>query len=202
MLNSSPATPLTVEPVAKEAAEPAAPVPAVPVPVPTPAPVATQPAVAAEEPAAEAPVDESETQAPADDMPIVLAVDDSPTVRKLVSMTLGSRGYRVETAENGLDALRVLAQLTPVLILLDVNMPRMDGYKLCKMIKGHAKTQSIPVVMLSGKDGVFDKLRGKFAGCDDYISKPFKSAELLALVAEYARMSNIARYMEVVESAK
>ena len=100
-------------------------------------------------------------------------------------MTLESHGYTVESAANGLDALKVLATLTPNLILLDVNMPRMDGYKLCKMIKGHAKTQDIPVVMLSGKDGMFDKLRGKLAGCNDYISKPFESADLLQHVASY-----------------
>ena len=117
--------------------------------------------------------------------PIVLAVDDSPTVRKLVTMTLQANGYQVKTAANGVDAMKMLAQFTPALILLDIRMPRMDGYKLCKLIKSHDKTKFIPVVMLSGKDGLFDKLRGKLVGCDDYISKPFESADLLRHVARY-----------------
>ena len=116
---------------------------------------------------------------------VVLAVDDSPTVRKLVTMTLEGGGYDVRTAENGIEAMKMLVSFTPGLILLDVNMPRMDGYKLCKLIKSHDKTHRIPVVMLSGKDGVFDKLRGKLVGCNDYISKPFESAELLKTVRTY-----------------
>lgn len=115
----------------------------------------------------------------------ILAVDDSPTVLKLVSMTLGAAGYDVVTAPNGIDAMKLLATMTPALVLLDVNMPRMDGYKLCKLLKSHDKTRFIPVVMLSGKDGLFDKLRGKLVGCDDYISKPFETADLLRHVARY-----------------
>ncbi len=115
----------------------------------------------------------------------ILAVDDSPTVLKLVSMTLGAAGYEVVTAPNGIDAMKLLATMTPALVLLDVNMPRMDGYKLCKLLKSHDKTRFIPVVMLSGKDGLFDKLRGKLVGCDDYISKPFETADLLRHVARY-----------------
>ncbi|MCA9148274.1 MAG: response regulator [Planctomycetales bacterium] len=115
----------------------------------------------------------------------ILAVDDSPTVLKLVEMTLQSAGYEVVTAPNGVDAMKLLATMTPAMVLLDVNMPRMDGYKLCKLLKSHDKTRLIPVVMLSGKDGLFDKLRGKLVGCDNYISKPFESADLLQHVARY-----------------
>ena len=116
---------------------------------------------------------------------MILAVDDSPTVRKLVTMTLKSGGYNVTTAEDGVEAMKLLASVTPSLILLDVNMPRMDGYKLCKLLKRHDKTKFIPVIMLSGKDGMFDKLRGTLVGCDDYISKPFRSADLLNHVESY-----------------
>jgi len=118
-------------------------------------------------------------------VPTILVVDDSPTVRKLVTMTLKTGGFQVETAEDGVEAMKMLVNLTPDLILLDVNMPRMDGYKLCKLIKRHEKTKFIPVVMLSGKDGMFDKLRGTLVGCNDYISKPFESADLLRHVEEY-----------------
>ena len=116
----------------------------------------------------------------------MLVVDDSPTVRKLVSLTLEGQGYGVRTAENGVEAMKSLAEFTPNLILLDVKMPRMDGYKLCKMIKSHARTRAIPVVMLSGRDGVFDKLRGKMVGCDAYITKPFEPEDLLTCVRRNA----------------
>jgi twitching motility two-component system response regulator PilG len=123
----------------------------------------------------------------------VLVVDDSPTVRKLVSMTLRSEGYEMQTAEDGIEAMKVLVESTPDLILLDINMPRMDGYKLCKLIKGHPDTSSIPVVMLSGKDGMFDKLRGKLVGCNDYISKPFETADLLKSVAQHIERVALAK---------
>ncbi|MDB4439572.1 response regulator [Planctomicrobium sp.] len=122
----------------------------------------------------------TETQAP-----LILAVDDSPTIRKLLTMTLESAGFRVMTAENGLDAVKMFSQVTPELVLLDVNMPKMNGYKLCKLIKSHASTKSIPVIMLSGKDGPFNKLKGTMVGCNDYITKPFEAAALVEHVRQY-----------------
>ena len=121
----------------------------------------------------------------ADGRPLVLVVDDSPTVRKLVSLTLERRGYRVITAFDGVAAIKELGTHRPDLILLDINMPRLDGYRLCKLIKKHEATQSIPVVMLSGKDGMFDKLRGRLVGCSDYITKPFEADALTHKVAKY-----------------
>ena len=115
---------------------------------------------------------------------LVLAVDDSPTIRKLVSLTLSSEGFEVITACDGIEALSILANQIPDLILSDINMPKLGGYKFCKFVKKHERTSSIPVVMLSGKDGVFDKMRGKLNGCDDFLGKPFDSAELLAKVRE------------------
>ncbi len=120
-----------------------------------------------------------------DDRPLVMVVDDSPTVRKLVSLTLERRGYRVVSAFDGVAAIKELGLCRPDLILLDINMPRLDGYRLCKLIKKHEATQSIPVVMLSGKDGMFDKLRGRLVGCTDYITKPFEADALTHKVAKY-----------------
>jgi CheY-like chemotaxis protein len=116
---------------------------------------------------------------------IVLAVDDSPTVRKLVSLTLKREGFEVITADDGVEALQVLGETLPDIILTDINMPKLGGYKLCKFIKKHDRTKSIPVIMLSGKDGVFDKMRGKINGADDYMVKPFKTDELIAKVNQF-----------------
>lgn len=120
-----------------------------------------------------------------DGRPLVMVVDDSPTVRKLVSLTLERRGYRVISAFDGVAAIKELGSCRPDLILLDINMPRLDGYRLCKLIKKHEATQTIPVVMLSGKDGMFDKLRGRLVGCSDYITKPFEADALTHKVARY-----------------
>ncbi len=124
-----------------------------------------------------------------DGRPLVMVVDDSPTVRKLVSLTLERRGYRVISAFDGVAAIKELGSCRPDLILLDINMPRLDGYRLCKLIKKHEATQSIPVVMLSGKDGMFDKLRGRLVGCSDYITKPFEADALTHKVAKYLNLS-------------
>ena len=130
--------------------------------------------------------DDDETEAPTSDGPVtVLAVDDSPTIRKIVSMSLEGVGYKVVTAADGMEAMQQLPKCNPSLILTDISMPKIDGYQLCKLIKAHEKTKTIPVIMLSGKDGMFDKIKGKFVGCDDYITKPFQSSELLEKVSSY-----------------
>lgn len=113
----------------------------------------------------------------------VLVVDDSPTVRKLVTMTLEKNGFTVGAAADGVVALKSIAELKPRLILLDITMPRLGGYQLCKLIKKHESTKHIPVIMLSGKDGMFDKVRGKFVGCDDYITKPFDPEVLVEKIS-------------------
>ena len=110
---------------------------------------------------------------------LVLAVDDSQTVRRLISVSLERKGYRVVTAEDGMQALVKLAEHVPSLVLLDITMPKMDGYEVCKVIKRNATLKHIPVLMLSGKDGIFDKIKGRIAGATDYISKPFDIAMLL-----------------------
>ena len=127
-----------------------------------------------------------ETQAqPSSDKPVILAVDDSPTIRKLVTITLREQGYEVITAADGIEALNILAESLPSLVLSDINMPRLGGYKLCKFIKKHKRTASIPVVMLSGKDGMVDKMRGKLCGVDGFIGKPFNADDLIKIVQQY-----------------
>ena len=115
----------------------------------------------------------------------ILVVDDSPTVRKLISGKLEKCGHEVICAVDGLDALEKMNTLLPDLILLDITMPRMDGYQVCKMIRTNEMTREIPVVMISGKDGFFDKVRGKMAGTTGYITKPFGPETLMKTVETY-----------------
>ncbi len=115
----------------------------------------------------------------------VLVVDDSPTVRKLVEMSLERNGFRVVHAFDGVAAIKEIARQNPSLILMDVNMPRLDGYQLCKLVKKHETTRHIPVVMLISKEGVFDKLKGRLVGCSGYIAKPFSPEELVVAVEQF-----------------
>jgi twitching motility two-component system response regulator PilG len=115
----------------------------------------------------------------------VMVVDDSPTVRKLLTIKLEKHGHRVVTASNGMEALSKINEELPDLILLDVTMPRLDGYQLCKLVKTDAITKHIPVVMLSGNDGFFDKMRGRMAGSVAYLTKPFEPQALLQTVDRY-----------------
>lgn len=115
-----------------------------------------------------------------DQRKLILVVDDSATVRRLVAITLERQGHRVSTAVHGLDGLEKFEAIRPDLVLLDITMPKMDGYELCKTIRRSPGGKSTPVLMLSGNDGVFDKVRGKMAGATDYLTKPFQSEVLLA----------------------
>lgn len=115
----------------------------------------------------------------------ILVVDDSPTVRKLISSKLEKCGHEVVCAVDGLDALEKLNGMSPDLILLDITMPRMDGYQVCKLIRNNADMKDVPVVMISGKDGFFDKVRGRMAGTTDYITKPFGPETLMKTVENY-----------------
>ncbi|MEM7030403.1 MAG: response regulator [Chloroflexota bacterium] len=115
----------------------------------------------------------------------VLIVDDSPTVRKLVTLTLERHDFRVYPANDGFEALSVLGKETPDLILLDITMPKMDGYQVCKIIRENQSTKNIPILMLSSKDGFFDKVRGRMAGSTDYLTKPFQPDTLLTSIQRY-----------------
>lgn len=116
----------------------------------------------------------------------ILVVDDSPTIRKVVAATLDGTGHRVVTAADATEAIETLRkEAAPDLIFLDINMPGMDGYQLCKLLRQTAATAKVPIIMLSGRDGFFSKIRGRFAGSTDYITKPFKATDLLRAVAKY-----------------
>lgn len=116
----------------------------------------------------------------------IMVVDDSPTVRRLVAITMEHQGYRVVQAGDGYAAVEMIRREgAPDLVLLDITMPGLDGYQLCKLIRQHPETKHIPVVMLSGKDGFFDKVRGRMAGSSFYITKPFKPEQLLDAAARY-----------------
>jgi twitching motility two-component system response regulator PilG len=122
------------------------------------------------------------------DQRTVLVVDDSATIRKLVSVTLSRYGYRVAEASNGMEALARMNEVVPDLILLDITMPQMDGYQLCRLIKGNDLTKAVPVVMLSGKDGFFDKMRGRMVGASEYLTKPFEPHLLLQTVDKHCAL--------------
>jgi len=115
----------------------------------------------------------------------ILIVDDSATIRKVLALTLNKNGYRVIEANDGPEALKIIQAAVPDLVLLDINMPMMDGYQVCRILKSDPRTRKIPVVMLSGKDGFFDKLRGKMAGASRYLTKPCKAGEVLEVVQKY-----------------
>src|SRR5579883_2024453 len=117
--------------------------------------------------------------------PTVLVVDDSPTVRKIVQMTLQRENIRVITASDGLSALTSVADEMPAVILLDIQLPRMDGYHICQIIRKKLQFRQIPIIMLSGKDGLFDRMRGRLAGSTEYLTKPFDSAELVQTVKKH-----------------
>lgn len=117
--------------------------------------------------------------------PQVLVIDDSITVRSLVSRTLERRGYRVWGAATAEAALDELHRFAPDLVFLDIELPNMDGFELCQRLKSDPGLKGVPVVMLSGKDGVLDKFRGKRVGASGYITKPFSSSDLLEAAQEH-----------------
>jgi twitching motility two-component system response regulator PilG len=115
----------------------------------------------------------------------ILVVDDSATVRKLIAGKLEKSGHEVICAVDGVDALEKIEEIIPDLILLDINMPRMDGYQVCKLIRNNHATENVPVVMISGKDGFFDKVRGRMSGTTGYITKPFGPETLMKALETY-----------------
>ena len=117
--------------------------------------------------------------------PSIMVVDDNPTTLKLVSGKLEKSGYNVIPAIDGREALSKISDFAPDLILLDIAMPKMDGYQVCKMIRNREETKNTPVLMISGKDGIFDESRGKAAGSTGYITKPFGPGSLMRTVETY-----------------
>ena len=112
----------------------------------------------------------------------VLVIDDSKTIRRSAENLLTKEGCDVITAEDGFDALAKIAESNPAIIFMDIMMPRLDGYQTCALIKNHSLYKSTPVVMLSSKDGLFDRAKGRIVGSDQYITKPFSREELLGTI--------------------
>ena len=115
----------------------------------------------------------------------VMVIDDSKTIRRTAETLLKKEGFEVILATDGFEALSMIADHQPDLILLDIMMPRLDGYQTCALIKHHRVFRHTPVVMLSSKDGLFDRARGRVVGSDNYITKPFTSEELLSVIEQH-----------------
>ena len=117
----------------------------------------------------------------------VLVIDDSNTIRRSAEIFLKQGGYQVLLAEDGFDALSKVNDHEPDLIFCDILMPRLDGYQTCAIIKRNVKFANTPVIMLSSKDGLFDKARGRMVGSEDYLTKPFTKDQLLQAVEQHRR---------------
>jgi twitching motility two-component system response regulator PilG len=117
----------------------------------------------------------------------VLVIDDSNTIRRSAEIFLKQGGYQVLLAEDGFDALSKVNDHAPDLVFCDILMPRLDGYQTCAIIKRNPKFSSVPVIMLSSKDGLFDKARGRMVGSEAYLTKPFTKDQLLQAVEQHRR---------------
>ncbi len=117
----------------------------------------------------------------------VMVIDDSQTIRKTAESILAKEGYTVVTASDGYEALGRIVDQQPNLIFIDIMMPRLDGYQVCALIKANAKFRATPAIMLSSKDGVFDRARGRIVGSDEYLTKPFTKEELIGAVRKHLR---------------
>lgn len=117
----------------------------------------------------------------------VMVIDDSNTIRRSAEIFLRQGGYQVVLAEDGFDALAKVNDHAPELIFCDILMPRLDGYQTCAIIKRNPRFAHVPVIMLSSKDGLFDKARGRMVGSEEYLTKPFTKEQLLRAVETFRR---------------
>ena len=117
----------------------------------------------------------------------VLVIDDSNTIRRSAELFLRQGGCAVKLAEDGFDALAKVIDYQPDIIFVDILMPRLDGHQTCALIKKHPKYSATPVIMLSSKDGLFDRVRGRLVGSDQYLTKPFTKESLLKAVAAHVK---------------
>jgi twitching motility two-component system response regulator PilG len=115
----------------------------------------------------------------------VMVIDDSKTIRKSAESLLTKEGCEVFTANDGFEALAKIAEHRPNVIFIDIMMPRLDGYQTCALIKNNRLFKATPVIMLSSKDSIFDKARGKIVGSEHYLTKPFTRDDLLGVIADY-----------------
>ena len=116
----------------------------------------------------------------------VMVIDDSKTIRRTAETLLVREGCEVVTATDGFEALAKIADHNPQIIFVDIMMPRLDGYQTCALIKKNPRLSSTPVIMLSSRDGLFDRARGRMVGSDEYLTKPFTKDSLLKTVASHA----------------
>ena len=115
----------------------------------------------------------------------ILVIDDSKTIRRTAETLLAKEGCQVFTAADGFDALAKIADHRPDIIFVDIMMPRLDGYQTCSLIKHNKTFKDTPVIMLSSKDGVFDRARGRLVGSEQYLTKPFTQDELLGAISSH-----------------
>jgi twitching motility two-component system response regulator PilG len=115
----------------------------------------------------------------------VLVIDDSKTIRHTAELLLQKAGYEVVTAEDGYEALPKIVDFRPDIVFVDIMMPRLDGYQTCALIKRNSVFRHTPVIMLSSKDGLFDRARGRLVGAEDYVTKPFSKEELLGAIRRF-----------------
>jgi len=118
----------------------------------------------------------------------VMVIDDSKTIRRTAESLLKKAGCEVVTADDGFEALAKITDSHPDLIFVDIMMPRLDGYQTCALIKGNQLFKGTPVIMLSSKDGLFDKAKGRIVGSEQYLTKPFTKDELLGAIRDHAEM--------------
>ena len=114
-----------------------------------------------------------------------MVIDDSKTIRRTAETLLKKVGCEVITATDGFDALAKIADNKPDIIFVDIMMPRLDGYQTCALIKNNKEFHSTPVIMLSSKDGLFDRAKGRIVGSDEYLTKPFSRDELLGAISQH-----------------
>lgn len=117
----------------------------------------------------------------------VMVIDDSNTIRRSAELFLKAAGCEVILAEDGFDALGKIAEQHPDVIFVDIMMPRLDGYQTCALIKRNDRFNTTPVIMLSSKDGLFDRARGRMSGSDQYLTKPFTQESLVEAVNLYVK---------------
>ena len=115
----------------------------------------------------------------------VMVIDDSKTIRRTAETLLSKVGCDVVTAVDGFDALAKKADTEPSIIFVDIMMPRLDGYQTCALIKNNSVLKHTPVIMLSSKDGLFDRAKGRIVGSDQYLTKPFSKDELLTAIRDH-----------------
>ncbi len=117
----------------------------------------------------------------------VMVIDDSKTIRRTAETLLSKAGCEVITATDGFDALAKIADSQPAIIFVDIMMPRLDGYQTCALIKNNSDYKNTPVIMLSSKDGLFDRAKGRIVGSDQYLTKPFSKDELLSAIRDHVK---------------